>query len=527
MSPARNAVSNSFGWLVPLVAYYLALPVIVKAIGAEKFGLIVFATTLVGYIGVVSPPVSAGNIRFLAIAYGRGDRDAFVTSALSGGVLGVGLAVATGGILFPFAPFLAGRVFAASPALRTEALAVFWLGCCGFIISSLTGVATAIPAAMQRYGVINLCTGGGAALGLFLGAWQATHSGSAAAVVIGQIAGNAAALLVLVAFNARTLVTMGVKLKTIGRHSNSGIGELFTFSAALWLSQACSTVALQTDKFIVGLMTGPIALAWYSIPAKVGEQLATAVGRVSMALYPLTGSYAGRGDRDRLVALYHAFLRLGLMLSVIAVVIAKTHGAEILHLWLGVNLPANAGSILLIAVLTALFRTPGTIAYNVANGLGRAGITLLAGAAGAAASALGVYLGAAHNGPIGAASGFLASAILTNLAFDGVVRVHLLGEGSREWGDPYLRTVLTLIITSLVSLPLAAVSRDSLPMVVIKACAAVALSLVVGFYSRLLRMADIRLLLQKEERGVAFTREDTEKCNVCSAFPGSLSEAPH
>ena len=74
MSPARNAVFNSFGWLIPLVAYYLALPVILKAIGAEKFGLIVFAMTVVGYIGVVSPPISAGNIRFLAVAYGRGDR---------------------------------------------------------------------------------------------------------------------------------------------------------------------------------------------------------------------------------------------------------------------------------------------------------------------------------------------------------------------------------------------------------------------------------------------------------------------
>ena len=127
------------------------------------------------------------------------------------------------------------------------------------------------------------------------------------------------------------------------------------------------------------------------------------------------------------------------MLSATAALIARTHGPEILRFWIRVDLPANAGRILFIGVLTALFRTPGTIAYNVANGLGRAGITLLATVVGAAATALGVYLGAVHKGPVGAACGFLASAILTNLVFDGIVRVNLLGARPREWFNPYLR----------------------------------------------------------------------------------------
>ena len=240
-------------------------------------------------------------------------------------------------------------------------------------------------------------------------------------------------------------------------------------------------------------------MAWYSVPAKVGEQLATAVGRVSMALYPMAGSSSGRGDRDKLTAIYNAFLRVGLMLSVIAVLIAQTHGAEILRLWLKDTLPSNAGRILLIAMLTALFRTPGSIAYNVANGLGKAGITLLAGVGGGVASALGVYLGAVRGGPIGAASGFLASAILVNLSFDGVVRMNLLGQGRRDWCDPYLRMVLTLAITALLALRLEASASDSAPMLLVKACAAVALSLCTGFCTGLLRGADIGLLLRKHD----------------------------
>jgi O-antigen/teichoic acid export membrane protein len=506
VSPASSAVSNSLGWLVPLLAYYLALPVIVNAIGAEKFGLIVFAMTLVGYVGVVNPPVSAGNIRFLAVAYGRGDRDVFIASALSGAVLSVSLAVAAGAILFAFAPFVASRVFNSSPALQAEALSVLWLGCAGFVVSSLIGAGTAIPAALQRYGLINLCTSGGAALGLLLGAWRAVHAKSAVAVVNGQIAGNLLALSVLVLFNARILRAMGVTLQVARHQWRSGMRELFSFSATLWLSQVCSTVALQTDKFIVGLMSGSAALAWYSIPAKMGEQLATAVGRVSLALYPLAGSFSGRDERSSLVALYNAFLRLNLILSVIAVVIAETHGSLFLQLWLRAKLPDSAGPILIIAMLTALFRTPGTVAYHVSNGMGRAGITLLAGVVGAASSAVLVYVGAVFNGPVGAATGFLASAILTNLAFDGLVRIRLLGGSAGQWADPYLRTLLTLLAVAPAARVLAAVAGDSLGILVAKACAAVALSGAVGFCSGLLKVADIRLLLQKQERVEAFTR---------------------
>ena len=94
---------------------------------------------------------------------------------------------------------------------------VFWLGCVGFIIGNLMGVATAIPAAMQRY-ESSTCVRGGAQ-GLFLGAWRAEHTGSAISVVVGQVEGNAVALAVLILFNVRIMMTMGVSFKTVRGHS--------------------------------------------------------------------------------------------------------------------------------------------------------------------------------------------------------------------------------------------------------------------------------------------------------------------
>jgi O-antigen/teichoic acid export membrane protein len=501
-NPARNVAANVLGWFIPLAAYYLALPVILKAIGAGKFGLIVFAMTLVGYIGVVNPPVSAGSVRFLSAAYGRGDREGFIGYAVSGAVLSVGLAAAAGGILFALAPWIAGRFFAASPELGLEMVAVFRLACLGFIVSALIGAASAIPAAMQQYGVINLCTGGGAALGLALGTWQGMNARSATVVVAGQVAGNVLSLAVLVRSNMRTLGGMGLNPATLRRHWRAGMRELFSFSATLWVSQVCSTVALQTDKFIVGLMNGPVALAWYSIPAKVGEQMASAIGRVSVALYPLAGAHGATGQRDRVITAYGVFLRLSLMASVITVVIARTHGAGILRLWLKADLPANAAAILLIAVLTALFRTPGTVAYHVVNGLGNAGISLLAGAVGAATSATGVLIGAVTAGPLGASLGFLASAVITNVAFDWVVRLRLLHEPAGRWIEPYVRTAFTLAFAVLASGPLVADSAESLPMIALKAVAAVALALVIGYGFGLLRIADVHFLRKPDEENL-------------------------
>ena len=70
---ARNSVYNLVGWVWPIFLSIVTVPYIVHHLGEEAYGVYAVVSIVAGYLAMMSTPTAAGNIRFLAAAYGRGD----------------------------------------------------------------------------------------------------------------------------------------------------------------------------------------------------------------------------------------------------------------------------------------------------------------------------------------------------------------------------------------------------------------------------------------------------------------------
>ena len=121
---------------------------------------------------------------------------------------------------------------------------------------------------------------------------------------------------------------------------------------------------------------------------------------------------------------------------------------DILMLWMGPEFMANSWLVLVLLAAGVIWRAPGSVAYQVCNGLGRADINLVASIGTTVLLTLPVAILAPRLGPPGAALGVFVGLALQNVAYDLFTQRKLLG--CKNWMvslTPYVRVALAVAAT--------------------------------------------------------------------------------
>src|SRR5256885_12956782 len=153
---ARNALLNLAGQTAPIAAALVSIPIIVRGLGVERFGLLTLAWTLLGYLAVFDLGVGRATVRFgaqrLADADAAGFRSVVWTSlALNAGLGitgGVGLALAT--------PLLVDRVIGPTGGLQAEATGLLLVIALTVPVTLIMIGARGILESGQRFDLVNL-----------------------------------------------------------------------------------------------------------------------------------------------------------------------------------------------------------------------------------------------------------------------------------------------------------------------------------------------------------------------------------
>jgi len=67
----RNWVLNLLGWVVPLSVALVAIPYVVRGLGAERFGVLSIASALLGYFGIFDLGLGRATTKFVAESLAR------------------------------------------------------------------------------------------------------------------------------------------------------------------------------------------------------------------------------------------------------------------------------------------------------------------------------------------------------------------------------------------------------------------------------------------------------------------------
>jgi len=372
---ARNTFFNLLGWAWPVALSFIAVPYILSRLGTDAYGVFGIISVVAGYLGLLSGPMAMGNVRFMAEAFGRQDWDEF-RRAVVAGIAVVGSLAALGAVaMFLSANLLAKSIFKIPAQLTPSATTAFRLAAISFFLNGLTSAMNGIPAAMRRYDILNaisLTVGTFNTAGIVFAIWMGWGLVGA---VIAQVLSSA---LAVVAFGANTWKIW----RSLPRSGNtveldrSLIRRLVSFSALLFSGSLASTIGLQIDRTLVGILLGSSAVTYYVIPAKITDQIPGFIGRLTVALYPLSAEGLARYGLDKLYGLYLRMARLSLFVSGFLSTIVIISARDILYYWAGGEVARNSWLILTLLGAAVIFRGPAGVAYQIGNGLGRADFSL-------------------------------------------------------------------------------------------------------------------------------------------------------
>lgn len=431
----RHALFGLASWLLPLLLTVVVTPIVVRALGTERYGLLALVLGAGGYALGLTP--ARALIQQLAV-YRAADQlqragallaTATLFTLALGGILGLLLAASSG--------WLAHSVLRLPEDLRDLAAQALLLAGCGVPLAMLSQLFAAVPQAQRRIDLYSRLTTL-LAIALVGGNWALAAAGFGVSALVGWS-------LATSALGAGTFLVLARRLLPgagpLWRGDRRLVRPLLRFSAAVLGYQTFGTLLLLFERVWIMRELGSAEVAYYVVPMTVAVFLHAAISSLALAFFPLAAEASAREDFVALRAVYARAAKYAAALVAWAVVTLSVAARPLLALWLDGKFAERSANVLVLQAVAFGLMAIAIVPWQVAEALGRpalnADLTLAWLVLG---SGLVVVL-APHYGIVGVAMARLLGMLC--LPFY-VARVERLVFGSFLWRG-WLRTAALLL----------------------------------------------------------------------------------
>ncbi len=352
----RNVLLNLAGWVAPAIAALIALPVLAKGLGAERFGIVALALYALTLFGVFDFGFARAVTRLVAEATARNDTrdipDLIWTSAWS--VLGISSVLAAIGVTL--APVLATRLLDIPDAMHDDAVAALrWLAV-GIIPLTHAVVLRGVLEARQRFDLVNR---------LRVPVGVATYVGPLVALALGGGAALVVAFIVL----GRTLYWLAHMpvlarqfpglLRPRAFHAHTA-RRLFDAGGWIAISSVLGMGMLQIDRLVIAAMLPIAASGWYLPASELATRQLLFTAAIQPVLFSALSATLGN-DRRRAVVLLERSTRVTMLVLFPVTLCLVLFAVPGLQAWMRAAYnPASAQSLRWLAI--AIFASATAVA---------------------------------------------------------------------------------------------------------------------------------------------------------------------
>ena len=405
----RDGAINNAGFIVTGLMGLILVPILLKDLGVESYGLWVAALSVVGVVGMLDLGLDYAVTREVAASLrsGSGNHTAGFVQAAGNAVLLTAIlgAFVVGALGLP----LSG-VLHLSAAGRKVAPTVFALGGITFFASRILAFATAVLNGLRRFdttnglaivatllracGIIALIKAGAGLLGVSL--WQA----------VAAMASALAGLVMLQRLEPEFRLRMG-------RPDWNFLRPHLPFGLSRQMTAAVSRFIWDPTALLIGMVLGSEWIASYNIAQKFPLAASALIWSASEPLIPAASQHQqGREEHTRVVL--EAGTRWIVVLALPLCIVLGILGRNLLQAWVGETRPDTVLVLRLITV-AVFVEAIGVASTEVLWGMGAIRTVLwITGGAIATSLCLSLVL-LPRIGIAGAAWALLVSAMLTTM----------------------------------------------------------------------------------------------------------------
>jgi O-antigen/teichoic acid export membrane protein len=444
---ARNTAWNLIGSGAPMLLAIFCIPVLIRGLGTDRFGVLTMAWAVIGYASLFDLGLGRALTQLVARKLGTGeDREVpplVWTSLLLMLVLGLLGAVA----VISLSPWLVHRALHIPIALQRETLYSFYL--LGFSIPVVISTAglRGLLEAQQRFGWIN-------ALRIPMGVF--TFVGPLLVLPFSKSLFPMVAVLVagrLIAWLAHLLLCLHVTagLRTRIAWHGPVVGPLLRFGGWMTVSNIVGPLMVTLDRFLIGAMLSVSAVAYYATPYEVVTKFWLIPGALVGVMFPAFSTSSVQ-DRDRMAFLYGRsvkYLLLVLFPLVLLVVVLAQDG---LKLWLGAEFAQNSVHVLQWLAVGVFINSLAQVPFALLQGVGKPDLTAKLHLIELPAYLVALYWLIEAHGIEGAAIAWTARVVVDALVLFGLAK-RFLPVGTAFRPQTSLLVALALVTLGLAALP--------------------------------------------------------------------------
>ena len=366
----RNTVLNLAGLALPLAVGFVTIPMVVRALGNERFGILALVWVVFGYFGLFDLGLGRATTRSVADALGRNEPARIPALLWTTLALQAAIGLAAAGLSHAAAPIIAGRVLNIPDGFVRETVLtlrlVGWSLPVMFVSSSFRGVLEAA----QRFDLVNAVKVPVNILFYLLPLLGVLVGFELPGIVVLLILSRALALAVWAAMGLRVLPV----LRTVPTIRRDLVRPIFSVSGWLGLSGILWAVTTSLDRLIIGSLLTVEAVTFYSAPYEAINRIGVVPGSLSMVLFPAFSFLDGGGRTERTESLFARSTKFLLLSTGPILILLAFFARDFLRLWLGPDFAARSGFAVILLSAGFLVNTVLAVPNNYLMGIGRVDI---------------------------------------------------------------------------------------------------------------------------------------------------------
>ena len=367
---AKNTMMNLVFQAVPVLIALFTIPVLIKGMGTDRFGVLSIAWIMIGYFSLFDFGIARVLIKMIGEKLANNEMKEipplFWTGLTLMAILGVivGLAVAGASDLMVY------RLLKIPDALKSESVIAFWAIGATVPLVITTMALWGSMEAKQSFLQVNIVRTMNSVFTLLLPILALQFTKNIGYIVMWLAAGR----LVLWFVSFAMLFSVLDVLKTGFHFSKAYIRPILKLGGWMTVSNIISPFMVNMDRFLIGILITITAVTYYVTPYEVVTKILLIPVALNRVLFPAFSASYGM-DRNRALRIYEwgrKFLWV-ILFPVILVIVA--FAAEGLNIWVGQNFVEKSTFVMQCLAIGVFFNAPAQVAFVLIQGAGRPDIT--------------------------------------------------------------------------------------------------------------------------------------------------------
>jgi len=369
----QNTISNIAGQVFIAVLTLFSTPYITRKLGATQYGALSLLMTFLFAFSLLNLGINASLVKYMAELMPKGrmeDVQKYFSTSLT--VL-VGIGVLIGVSVCILAPVIVRTSFKGPKELTESAVLALRIASAAFILQFLTQVLSAVPAAAQRFEIVNLVRAGTESLRI-MGTMGLLFLGCGLPSLMGMVLLSSLVGCTVFAIVSKRLIPT---LSLAPGFSKGYLRSLVRHSKYIVLTNASNQAVSAADTFLIGFFLPIANVAYYAIAYTLAQRMWTFVANIVSVVFPAASAFSGAEQGEHLKELYIRATKIGVAVGCFPAVAICVFSRPFLLSWLGSEYAREGSTALALLTLGFLINSFSYVAYQVLQGTRHARIAAI------------------------------------------------------------------------------------------------------------------------------------------------------